>query len=66
MLRLPSRAGMGPNPTLPEPAKTLLPTLNIALHRVGLQVSADSGSIPAILTTTITISPPVAKSARHW
>ncbi len=30
MSRLPSNAGMGPNPTLPGPVKTLVPTLNIA------------------------------------
>lgn len=30
MSRLPSGAGMGPNPVLPQPVKTLLPTLNIA------------------------------------
>jgi glucose/arabinose dehydrogenase len=30
MSRLPSAAGMGPNPALPQPVKTLLPTLNIA------------------------------------
>jgi len=28
--RLPVSAGTGPNPTLPEPSKTLLPTMNIA------------------------------------
>src|SRR5688572_19863047 len=28
--RLPAGADMGPNPTLPEPVKTLLPTVNVA------------------------------------
>jgi glucose/arabinose dehydrogenase len=30
MARLPVEAGMGPDPVLPEPRKTLIPTLNIA------------------------------------
>jgi hypothetical protein len=38
--RVPEESTFGPNPILPEPNETLIPTVNIAPARVGLQTES--------------------------
>jgi glucose/arabinose dehydrogenase len=48
--RLPVEAGMGPNPTLPEPNKTLIPTVNIAPARGWPEGTGPTAAQGAVVT----------------
>jgi glucose/arabinose dehydrogenase len=51
--RLPLTSGMGPDPVLPEPAKTLIPTVEIAPAQgwpEGVKPTSNAGSVTAFAT----------------